>query len=401
MATRGEIRRGVRFHLGEPAPNQGTWQDDELNFYIQEACNEHAKRALSVKKIIYTSTIREVRDYTFPPNFGELFGIRYRDESISDEWGLDYIEKDVLRDWSYTGTENGDPYYYYREQDSFGVFPIPSKPLVVEYKFENACPGFAHLYDRDTQEFFSNTLALQVTEDTTEPVEMEVRDTDLDPRCVWVSQVSVYLRRDGTYFPGNIWMSFTNQTDPHNYVHVSGELPANTLNARPEWVHFDFTENPIEITPTEQQYFMQLHADEDYVSASPGNYGGSGILIGIDEESCPFLQMHRLRNDLEVEYYLNACDLLQDDDDALQIPQRYDETITKMVLEKANMKGKYDMQSSLYWGQKAELEIREAKAQAVIPTLGKRRELRRSTPRMSNLTYNNSTGLFRLRLGRP
>ena len=400
MATRGEIRQGVRYYLGELTP--GIWQDAELNFYIQESCNEHAKRAYSVKKLIYTSTLRDVRDYLFPPNFGELLRIRYRDETICDEWGLEYVDKDVLRDGSYVGTENGDPYYYYREQDSFGLFPVPCKPLVAAYTFENACPNFSQVYDRDVNAVFSSTLSLQVEpEEMSEPVEMEVRDTNLDPRCVWVSLVSVYLRRDGTYFPGNVWMSFTNQTDPHNYVHVSGEIPASSINARPEWVHFDFTENPIEINPTEQQYFMQMHVDEDYLNAMPSHHGGSGILIGTDADAYPFIQMHRLRNDLEVEYYRNVCDRLEHDDQALDIPDRYSETITKMTLEKANLKDKYDLQTALFWKGKADDEIKEAKAQAVIPTLGKRRELRRSAPRLSNLTYNNRTGVFRLRLGRP
>ena len=89
-----------------------------------------------------------MRDYAFPPNFGDLLSVRYRDESIQDEWGLDYVDKDVLRNYSYVGAELGDPYYYYREQDSFGLFPVPNKPLVVEHVFENDCPGFTEIYDR-------------------------------------------------------------------------------------------------------------------------------------------------------------------------------------------------------------------------------------------------------------
>ncbi|MXZ00209.1 hypothetical protein F4Y93_06000 [Candidatus Poribacteria bacterium] len=402
MATRGEIRRGVRYHLGERTP--GTWQDDEINYFIQESGNEHAKRAYSVKTIIYTSTLQNVRDYAFPPNFGDLLSVRYRDESISDEWGLDYVNKDVLRDWSYTGTENGDPYYYYREQDSIGLFPVPNKPLVVDCSFENDCPGFTEIFDRETSTGFSQDLSLEVVADTTEPTEMEVRDTDLDPRCVWVGVVSLYLRRSGSYFPGKLWCSFTNLTGEHQFVHVSGELSVDSINARPEWVHFDFTQNPIEINPTEQTYRMQLHVDNDYIDAEPRNYGGSGILVGtetVEEIPQAFFQMHRLRNDLEVEYYRNTCDVMTADDDKLNIPDRYTETIVHMVLEKCYLKDGYDPRLAAYWHAKAETEIKEAKAQAVIPTLGKRRELRRSYPRLSNLTYNNATGMFRLRLGRP
>lgn len=402
MATRGEIRQGVRYHLGERTP--GTWQDDEINYFIQESGNQHAKRAYSVKTIIYTSTLQNVRDYAFPPNFGDLLSVRYRDESISDEWGLVYVDKDVLRDWSYAGTENGDPYYYYREQDSFGLFPVPNKPLVIDNKFENDCPGFTEIFDREAATGFSQDLTLEVVADTTEPTEMEVRDTDLDPRCVWGGVVSLYLRRSGTYFPGKIWLSFTNLTGEHQFVHVSGELSADSINSRPEWVHFDFTQNPIEINPTEQTYRMQLHVDNDYQAAEPRSYGGSGILVGTQEvEGTPyaFFQMHRLRHDLEVEYYRNTCDVMTDDDDVFNIPDRYTETIVHMTLEKCYLKDGYDPRLAAYWHEKAETEIKEAKAQAVIPTLGKRRELRSSAPRLANLTYNNATGMFRLRLGRP
>lgn len=398
--TRGEIRKGVRYYLGEQIP--GTWSDEELNFFIQEACNEHAKRAYSVETVIYTSTIRGVQDYALPPNFGELSSIRYHNETIRDDWGLIYTDKDVIRNWSYGGADVGDSYYYYREQDSFGLFPIPYKPLVLECKFENDCPGFSPIYDRETREEFANTMSLEVEPDATEPIEMEIPDTDLDPRCVWVAEISVYLHRRGTYFPGNLWMSMTNiacEPDEYDFVHLSGPLTAASINSRPEWVHFDFTQNPIEINPTERLYRMQIHTDEEYQSAQPMEYGGEGIRIGRMDDGQAFFLMHRLRHDLEVEYYQNVCDTLEDDDDILQIPDRYAETIRKMVLEKANLKDSYNPQMAAIYKSEADAEIMEAKAQAMIPTLGKRRELRQTPPRLGNLTYNNQTGLFRLRLG--
>ena len=48
---------------------------------------------------------------------------------------------------------------------------------------------------------FTNLFDLQVVPDPSEPMTIEVRDTDLDPRCVWVSTVSLYLRRAGLLFP--------------------------------------------------------------------------------------------------------------------------------------------------------------------------------------------------------
>lgn len=398
--TRGGIRQGVRHYLGERIP--GVWQDEEINYFIQESGNEHAKRAYSVKTIIYTSSIQNVRDYDFPPNFGDLLSVRYRNEAISDEWELHYTAKDVLRDMFSIGTDTGDPYYYYKEQDAFGLYPVPNKPVVVEHVFENDCPGFREIFDRENATGFSQEMSLEIVPDPTEPIEMEVRDTDLDPRCVWVGNVSLYLRRSGSYFPGKLWLSFTNLTGEHQFVHTSGELSVDSINAHPEWVHFDFTRNPIEIHSDPQTYRMQLHVDNDYRDAEPRSYGGSGILIGTDESDPPygFFQMHRHRHDLEVEYYKNTCDQMTDDDDVFNIPDRYTETIVHMTLEKCYLKNAYNMQLAAYWGAKADAEIKEAKAQAVIPTLGRRRELRRSLPRLGNLTYNNRTGLFRLRLGR-
>ena len=400
--TRGEIRQGVRHYLGERIP--GVWQDDEINYFIQESGNEHAKRAYSVKTIIYTSTIQNVRDYAFPPNFGDLLSVRYRDECIRDEWELEYIAKDVLRDTFSVGTDLGDPYYYYREQDSFGLCPVPNKPLVIEHTFENDCPGFTEIFDRETSRGFSQGISLEIVPDeTTEPIEMEIRDSDLDPRCVWVEHVSLYLRRSGAHLPGKLWLSFTNLSDEHQFVHTSRELFADSINSFPEWVHFDFTPNPIEVNSTQQIYKMELHVDSDYRAVEPRSYGGSGVLIGVDAADPPyaFFQMHRLRHDLEVEYYRNVCDVMEDDDDVINIPDRYTETIVHMTLEKCYLKNAYNTQLAAYWGAKADAEIKEAKASAVVPTLGRRRELRRSLPRLGNLTYNQRTGLFRLRLGSP
>lgn len=149
---------------------------------------------------------------------------------------------------------------------------------------------------------------------------------------------------------------------------------------------------------------MQLHVDNEYIAAEQRTYGGIGIVVGTEEvegQTQAFFQMHRLRHDLEVEYYKNTCDLMETDDAVFDIPDRYTETIVHMVLEKCYLKGGYDARLAAFWNAKSEPAIKEAKAQAVIPTLGRRRELRRSAPRLGHMTYNQKTGLFRLQLGRP
>ena len=400
MATRGEIRQRVRFALGERVP--GTFQDDELNYYIWESANEHAKKAYSVRAINWTSTVHNVQDYACPPNFYAMLAVRYRNEQVDDSWELEYTSKDVVRD-AQLGL--GDPYYYYREQNSFGISPIPDKPFVVDYSFENACPGFTDIFNRETSTGFSQQMGLDViAAEMGEPLEMEVPDTDLDPRCVWVANVGLYLKRTGTYFPGKVWLSFTNITPGREqFVHTSGELAVNSIDSQPKWVLFDFTHNPIEIDTTHQTYQMQLHVDTDYQNASPQQYGGSGIQVGTEvlhDTPQAFLQMHRLRNDLAVEHYKGSCDLMETDDAVCDVPDIYTETLVHQVLEKCYLKVQ-NLQLSAYWGTKAAVAIREAKADAVIPTIGRKRNLRRSPGRFSNLTYSNTTGLFTLRFGRP
>lgn len=399
MATRGIIRQQVRHNLGES--RDGTWVDETLNYFTDESCSEHAQRAYSVKAIRFASSIMHVQDYEFSPDFGELCSIRYFDTN-GDDRELAYVNKSVLRDLGYRGTELGRPIAYYREQhgrDRFGLFPIPEKKVIFEHKFEGRCEDFTPIIvqnDRGAQQAFSNDFNLQIVED-----DEEVTNGDLDPDCVYVSQIGVYLRRKGRYYPGNIKMTMLKSPHDENYLHESIEISAESINTRPEWVVFDFTHNPIEINPDSQDWTMYIQGTPEYYEADPREFGGEGVMIGVDTsegQNNAYLQMHRLRNDIEVEYYRNKCDPLLNDGQMLEVPQRYHHTIVKMVTSKSYAKGNYNMTAANYWRELADQEIELARTQAIIPTLGKRLEIRDSNPLLPNLQYLGD-GNFRIRFG--
>jgi len=391
MSTLGVIRGQVRHNLGEL--REGTWTDASLNYFIEEACTEHSQRAYSNKVVRFASSLRHVQDYRFSPDFGELCSIRYFDES-GDDRELDYVTRAILRDLGYRGTETGNACAFYREQDSFGLFPIPEKQLLFVYGFTGDCPNFtAVITDRTTTpvEMFRHRFSLQIVNDET------VTNGGLDPSCVYIGQIGVHLRRKGRYYPGDLQMSIENAES--GYVHESGMIRADTINARPEWVAFDFTANPIEAHTEEMDFILRLFGDSRYQDADPDVYGGVGVEVGTHPTNgSAYIQLHRLRNDIEIQYYRNKCDSLSDDDQELEIPQRYHHTIVKMTVSKAYGKGNYNLPAAREWKADADADIKLARTQAIIPTLGNRLELRNSAPLLPNLQYQGD-GNFRLRFG--
>ena len=388
MSTRGIIRQRVRHNLGETT--EGTWLDADINYYIEESCDEHSQRAFSSKVIRFASSVKYVQDYEFSLDFGELCSIRYFDEDGGDR-ELDYVTRAVLRDMGYRGTEIGRACCFYREQDSFGLFPIPEKKITFEHAFEGDCTDFVSILDREgIPTFFNNKFSLEIIADD------EVVDRDgLDPACVYISQIGVYLRRKGRYYPGCIYISMQ---DIDGYLHESEAVAADSINTRPEWTIFDFTHNPLEINPNNEEWSLRLYGNGDYQDADPQEYGGSGIEIGVDENTNAYFQMHRLRNDIEVEYYRNKCDPLLHDDQKLEIPQRYHHTIVKMTTRRCYAKGNYNRAAAADWKAEADEDMKIARAQAIIPTLGQRLEIRRARPLLPNIQYQGD-GHFRIRFG--
>ena len=253
---------------------------------------------------------------------------------------------------------------------------------------------------------FTNTITLQLTTEDGEPVP---GDDSLDPNCVYVSHVGLYMKRDGLYYPGNIWLEAQREPLSENYTHRSADFPADEINARGEWIEFDFTQHPIELTPEEVNLQLRVMVDEDYVDADPQQYRGDGVLIGIepdDQDSISagsaFIEMHRHRNDIEIEYYRNTCDPLVEVDDIPNVPLRYHPTLVEMTVGKANKKGGHDLQQSSQFESKAAGEILLARTQAKIATMGSRSYARRHLNIQPNIQYMGggiANGRFRIRFG--
>ena len=402
----GEILVAVRHALGETS--EGFWKNAELLYWLNQAQNEHAQRAYSVKNVVYTTAIRGTQTYTFPVDFGELVSIRYHYDSYRD-WDLEYTSRPIIRNWGCSGTEQGDPIAFFREQqdayDVYGLFPIPSKPLVIENTFEGQCPAFARILDRTQTppENFVNTFRIQITPDDAEVV----HGTNLDPSCVYVSHIGLYMKREGTYYPGDMWLEV--QGLPSGYTHTSATFPIEEVNARGEWIEFDFTQNPIEISPEGFEFELRILVSSEYVDADPHAYGGDGIVVGVEpdetgnaQQGTLFIEMHRHRNDIEVEYYRNSCDPLVEMIDVPNVPLRYHPTLVDMTLEKAYMKGGHNLQMSTQYGQKANGEMLLARAQAKVATMGSRNFMRRPSNLQPNIEYVGgglAAGRFRIRFG--
>lgn len=440
----GQLRASVRRQLGEQR-KAGTWTDEEINEWFNESQNEHAQRALSVRKTVHVSSLYGVQEYVLPDDYGELMAVRFAYQGHEGDRGLTYVTKQLVQDWGYGNTSYGDPEYYYYYQDSqigdiIGLFPVPNKPRIFENVFDGVCQEFIPmLTDRDarypsTPTEFSNAMELDIDPELDEI--SEIPAADLDPCIVWCGQVDLYLRRRGHPYPGNIYLTFGQQMLQSANVlqfrskplvfrgselaqdvgledgiaeHISHQIPAAFIDARPNWIPFDFTQNPIEVTETPTRWKMTLRGDGDYLfplgieledpSYVLRNFGGEGVLVGVEESDVAYFRLNRLRNDIEVEYYRNTCEPMEEDTDVPEVPQRYHHTLRKMVLEKAYLKGGYDMALAERWGSEARSEISLARTQAVIPTIGDRLELRSGRRRLQpNFQWDQKTRTGRVRL---
>ena len=421
MATRGQILDSVQNYLGEKAiTGGGTWSRDILAAYLQEACNEHAQKCWSVRIIEYINSFYGVQEYVLPSYTGQILTVRYHDNTEGFESrDLTYDPKRYILDYSFGDSNLDDPEWYYTFQDTqakgIGLYPIPDKPPVFKRKFEaDVCQGWTPILDRSGAApiVYGNNESL-VLDEADDAGDTVVNGTGLDPCRMYISHVRLFLRREGHPPPGNFNLQVTSlEEDIYNTQYVSVDIPAASITVRPEWVLFDFSENPIEITDSSDSYSFTIRADAEYTYPVDGDtdifdsavwdrYNGRGILIGTetDESTDPaqtlaFFEMHRFRNDIEIEHYSNVVEIMTHDDDIPEVPGAYHHTLIKMVLEKAYMMGGHDLVLAREWGDKAAQEMLIAKGQAVIPTLGDRSFLKRTRGRSTNVQFNNSTGVF-------
>ncbi|MYB01994.1 MAG: hypothetical protein F4118_10065 [Acidimicrobiaceae bacterium] len=411
MSTRLVLRTAIRRYAGE-TNRHGTWSDDDINAWIDEAQSEHAQRALSVKKRILVSSARGIQEYVLPTDFGELMSVRFAYTGHEGTRGLTYVTKDVILDWGYSNNNLGDPEYYYYDQDIvvgdiIGLYPIPDKKRLFEYVFAGNCPHSEPIQNYDDNTTFQNIIELQI-----KPTDLELEAGDeLDPCRVWSSQVDLFMSRKGFPFPGDVQLEFHGEESKH----ISRPIPAGAFDIRPEWVPFDFTRNPIEINEDVMQYTVFVKGSTEYmfpVGVDPRSdnesvlevYGGLGVHVGstlsdgADGFGTAYMRMNRLRNDIEINYYRNYCDPITDDDLPLEVPKRYHRTLQKMVLEKMYSKGGFDLRLQQKWKSEADAEIMHARAQAIIPTMGERSEIRSANRLQPNYQYDQATGVARVRI---
>ena len=122
---------------------------------------------------------------------------------------------------------------------------------------------------------------------------------------------------------------------------------------------------------------MTLHVDADYRNANLGVYQGPGVQVGIDTTgggAVSWLQLHCMKNDLEIDHYRNTCPPVLNRDEELELPYyppaRYHPTIVDMVLEKAMRKGQYNMVAANDYEARSKRDIMYARAQATLKTRG-------------------------------
>lgn len=372
--TLNEILQAVDDELGE---STGYWQREEKVRWAQLALTRHAREGLSVPAEVRTSSLPGVQEYHLPDDFGELMNVRYAEDDLFGLQPLTYVDKQSILSAHGTTDTKGTPYACYTYQDKLGLYPVPDKAPVLSCKFEGTiCERFAEL--PFTCEF----------EVSVEHAENADPDDVLNPCRVYVSHISLHLRRKGYSYPGDLTLSMT-PLAPEGYAQLSHPIPANSVAVRPEWYHFDFSLSPIELTETRRRWRMRLYGDSEYLDADPEVQRGDGVQIGVDasearhhddsdrvtsEDDVAWFEMHRLKNDIQVDYYRNTCPAVTDFDEALNLPLyppvRYHPTIVTMTVEKALRKGQYNIPVAESYKARADEDIAYARSQAKLKTYG-------------------------------
>lgn len=357
--TLNEILQAVDDELGE---STGFWQREEKVRWAQLALTRHAREGLSVPAEIKTSSLPGVQEYHLKYDFGELMNVRYAEGDLFGLQPLTYVDKQSILSAHGAIDAQGTPYACYIYQDKLGLYPVPNKQAVLSCKFEGPiCETFSELP-------FTCEMELSVEHGT------EANPDDvLNPCRVYVSHISLHLRRKGYPYPGDLTLDMR-PLNPEGYTQRSNPMPAAEVGVRPDWYHFDFTLSPIELTETRTRWQLRLYGDSDYLAADPVAQQGGGVQIGVDDNTVAWFEMHRLKNDIQVDYYRNTCPIVTDFDEALGLPlyppARYHPTIVTMTVEKALRKGQYNIQVAESYKARADEDIRSARSQAKLKTYG-------------------------------
>ena len=388
LMTRGEIRRLIRYRLGEAT--DGTWSDEELNAYIWLACNRHAQEAWSVPAEKRTTSIYGKPEYELPLDYGELNAVRYTD--TIDTYGLWYIEKTKLIEWGYNLTSIGDPFFYYYFNNMISLFPIPRKSPVLMYTPEDAKEQDAdqvvtwrQAWDGTDELVAYVDWDLEKDPDDTRTVENE---NELYPQVFYISHVEITLRRHGPSLPGRFWLGVT----PPDCPEVISYSNDATVMAQPTCIVFDFSDNPIEIFPETQRFKLTFHTDDEYkayLNSSPNCNGIEVVGDSYDPNPVPFFQLHEQRKDIQIDYYKNEVKEPETDSEHVEVPNRYREHIMNLVLEMAYDKDGINMNLALKYRADAMKQMMIAKNQEKQKVRGRRIWL---SDRPASLIYSRWDG---------
>ena len=174
----------------------------------------------------------------------------------------------------------------------------------------------------------------------------------------------------GPPLKGMIWLTMKIDGCP---AVPSKAIDAFSIKSLPAAVAFDFSEDPIEVNLDPVVYTLTIHTNDAYDNFVT-EQDCRGAEVGVDAESsgCPWFQLHQVKNDIALDYYKNTVNEPQDDDETLEIPNRYRNSLIEQTLERAYNKGGYDLGLASVHGANARKMIAIARQQEKQRTLGDR-----------------------------
>ena len=361
--TRGEIRLRVRDDIGEP--REGRWKDEEINRHIQRSANRHAREALSVERTRYSTSVAGVQEYIFPPEFGQLISVQFRRQGQDNHIPLTYMPKDQLRRFGRDINYAGTPAYYFVYDKGVGLYPVPNVAPLFQYTFPDVCSWFVPRQNLNSP---TNLYETQIT--------LQLRPGDDDPHgycSAYISHLSLHLRRYGYPFRGKLQMAFYTGSD-FSHRFDSGVIYAENVSTVPDWYHFDFSNNPIEITSTVQTYALVLYADTEYMLHLQNEPGVVGVQIGADRQNdhLAYFQLHELKNDIAIDFWANTCREMVTDDDVPEVREDYHDTLIEITDALCFRKAGINPQMAQMHEAKAQGEINQARTNQLQRTQGER-----------------------------
>ncbi len=127
--TRLQLRSLIRKRLGETTA--AFWQDDEINSWINDGCNDIAFRAKCLKGSGYLTTTASTGEYAWSTNFTTAYApLEVYHKLTGATWvKLDPItitELDITNDgWRNAPAATPNRYYFDREKNIIGIYPSP------------------------------------------------------------------------------------------------------------------------------------------------------------------------------------------------------------------------------------------------------------------------------------